>query len=83
MGISQETLVGVRTYRYSLSGWTWNLVRGAVFAVCGCLLLMRDYDNAGSGPLMYLAFGIGFILGAAYLAISAARSVVCFDRAFS
>jgi len=80
METSQETPVGVRTYRYSLGEWAWSLMRGAFFAVCGCLLLMRDYDNSPGGPLFYLAAGIGFCLVAAYLTISAAYSVVIFDQ---
>ena len=80
MEISQETPVGVRTYRYSLRGWAWNLVRGAMFAAGGCLLLMRDYDNERGGPLLYWAIGVGFFLGAAYFAISAAYSTVVLDQ---
>lgn len=80
MEISQETPVGVRTYRYSLSGLAWNLVHGAIFVAIGCILLTRDLDNAQGGPLLYWAIGVGCFLGAAYFAISAAYSVVIFDQ---
>jgi hypothetical protein len=80
MEISQETPVVVHTYRYSLRGWAWNLVRGAMFAAIGCLLLMRDSGNAQGDRLLSSAFGIGFFLVAAYFAISAAYSVVFFDQ---
>jgi hypothetical protein len=80
METSQETLGGVRTYRYSLGGWFWSLARGAIFVVLGCMLLMRDYDPAPGGYLLYWAIGVGSLLAAAYCAISAAYSVVLFDQ---
>jgi hypothetical protein len=80
MEISQETPVGVRTYRYSLNGWAWNLVHGAMFGAIGCILLMRDFDNAQSDHLLFWAISIGIFLVAAYFVISAAYSVVFFDQ---
>lgn len=80
METSQETPVGVRTYRSSLGGWAWNLVRGAIFAAGGCLLAMRDYDSARGGPLFYWAACVGCCLVAAYFVISPAYSVVIFDQ---
>jgi hypothetical protein len=80
MAISQITPVGGRTYRYSLRGWAWNLMRVAIFVALCCLILTRDYDYTRSGPLLYWAAGIGCLLGAVYYAISAAYSVVFFDQ---
>ncbi len=80
MEISQETPVGVRTYRYSLGSQVSYLVRGAIFVAIGCILLTRDYDNERGGPLLYWAIGVGFFLGAAYFAISAAYSTVVLDQ---
>jgi hypothetical protein len=80
MEISQESPVGVRTYHYSLRGWAWNLMRVVIFVAFGCLILMRDYDYARGGPLLYWAAGIGCLLVAVYYVISATYSVVLFDK---
>ncbi len=80
MDTSQEMPVGVRIYRYSLGGWVWSLMRVAVFAALGCLLLMRDYDNSPGGPLFCWTIGGASCLAAVYFVISAAYSVVIFDR---
>ena len=80
MEISRETLVGVRTYRYSLGSQVSYLVRGAIFVAIGCILLTRDFDNAQGGRLLFWAISIGFFLVAAYFAVSAAYSVVFLIR---
>jgi len=80
METSQETLVGLRTYRYSLGSQVNYLLFGAFFVAIGCGLFTRDFGNAASGPLLYWAAGISSFLVAAYFAISAAYSVVFFDQ---
>jgi hypothetical protein len=80
MEISQETLVGGRTYRYSLGSQVSYLVRGVFFVAIGYLFLTQDHGNAPGGPLLYWAASVGCFLGAAYFAISAAYSVVFFDQ---
>jgi hypothetical protein len=78
MESSQETPIGVRTYRYSLGSLVLSLVGGAFAVTIG--LTWLDQSKAASGPLLDWAIGIGTFLVAAYLAISAAYSVVLFDR---
>lgn len=80
METSQETLVGVRAYRFSLGSQISYLLQGVIFVAIGFILLTRDYDSAASGRLLCWIIGVGFFLGAAYFAISAAYSVVLFDQ---
>jgi hypothetical protein len=77
---SQETLVGIRTYRFSLGSQVNYLVLGAFFVALGLILLTRDFDSSASDRYLYWAAGIGLFLAAAYFATSAAYSVVFFDQ---
>jgi hypothetical protein len=80
MEISQDSPVGVRIYRYSLGSKISYLVWVVILVTFGCILLMRDYDNAQGDHLLFWAISIGLFLVAAYFAISAAYSVVFFDQ---